>query len=164
MVVSAIQKGTPNAFAPYLRHRRGLENVYVDGISLTYQSPPRKGRKHIWTFASGFAIGNTQNKLCPCVRGGPTSTQIPGFVGHHYFCESGTESIPQNQTYYVSNPLWDGRGCSRGSNNCCKFNSPPWFVANLSEATSSNLEMRILLNEQAKNENIIVTEVEIFVK
>jgi len=162
--VSAVQKGTTNVFAPYIVNGNGLNVAYVDGISLTYQSPGNK-RKHIWTFASGFAIdttGRNSHRLCPCIQGGPT--QIPGFVGSHYFCEAGSQNTPDNKVYYVNNILWDGQGCVRERNKCCEFNRPPWFFVTLPQATSSNLEMRILFNESAKNENIIVTEVEMFVK
>jgi len=60
--------------------------------------------------------------------------------------------------------LWDGQGCYRDEDKCCEFNSPPWFFVTLPQATSSDLEMRILFDESAQNENIIVTEVEILVK
>jgi len=92
--VSAIQKGTANAFAPNIVRGLGLNRAYVDGISLTYRSPANR-REHIWTFANGFAKASVQNshRLCPCIPGGPT--QIPGFVGSHYFCEAGAKSRPQ---------------------------------------------------------------------
>ena len=160
--VSAIQKGTPNAFARSVQQGWRLNVAYVDGVSLTYRSPSNN-REHIWTFANGFAVvgAGQRHRLCPCAEGGPSS---PQFVGSHYFCDFGTRNTPQNDVYYINNTLWDGQGCIAESNKCCEFNSPPWFFATLPGATSSDLEMRILSDEKADNEDIIVTEIEIFVQ
>ena len=46
------QQKTPDAFLPYNhRGQRTIDSYYVDGISLTHGSSPRK---HIWTFAAAF--------------------------------------------------------------------------------------------------------------
>ena len=42
-----------------------LDDGYVDGVSITYGSAPRK---HIWTYANGNYLGNGSNN-CPCNNG-----------------------------------------------------------------------------------------------
>jgi len=99
-----------------------IDSTYVDGVSLTHGSP----REHIWTFAAADG-----SPYCPCdSRGNPSS--VPSFVGSDYFCEYGS-------TYFQ--PLWDGEGCSP-TDNCCSFNSPPWFNKRLPQTTTDNLELR----------------------
>ena len=64
-----------------------IDQVYVDGIGLTYGSP----RKHIWTFMAqvqdNVVHGGYKGYICPCANG---STKKPqSFIGKDYFCESG---------------------------------------------------------------------------
>ena len=43
------QLGTPDAYYPYYRNPSfvTIDGIYVDGVSITYSSAPRK---HIWTY------------------------------------------------------------------------------------------------------------------
>ena len=74
---------------------RGIDGVYVDGVSITRGSP----RKHVWSLG-----GSTYNAGCPC----SSSREPASFVGIDYYCESGFPSGPQN-TFGVADPLWDGK-------------------------------------------------------
>ena len=63
------QRGTPDAFRSYyLNPSLTIDSVYVDGVSITYGSAPRK---HIWTYANGlnlmYALDLRNN--CPCSDG-----------------------------------------------------------------------------------------------
>ena len=50
--VIGYQQGSPDAFHPYIRGgQRTIDSRYVDGISLTHGTSPRK---HIWTFVSAL--------------------------------------------------------------------------------------------------------------
>ena len=67
------QRGTPDAFHPYYDNPSlTIDSVYVDGVSITYGSVPRK---HIWTYVTGvnlmyiYSGGTIFN--CPCNDGNP---------------------------------------------------------------------------------------------
>ena len=107
------QKGTPDGI-----FSGNIDSAYVDGLSITHGSP----RQHIWTYIVGHTdSGSTR---CPCARTPEETT--PSFVGSNYYCESGAEDSNYVATYYLSDPLWDGSGCSSG-NNCCSNINLPWF-------------------------------------
>ena len=57
-----------------------------------------------------------------------------------------TYTAPNNESIYVSDPLWDGEGCGPTS-TCCydpeREVNPPWFVKTLSSPTSDDIEMRL---------------------
>lgn len=61
-----------------------IDDVYVDGISITHRSSPCK---HIWTYAAGFVENSLSSANCPCNNGSSQTT--PSFVGEDYYCESG---------------------------------------------------------------------------
>ena len=64
---------------------------------------------------------------CPCTQRYRTFTgTIPPFVGHDYFCDTGTSRFVN---YYVNDRLWNGQGCGSVS-SCCSFNKPPHGIVN----------------------------------
>ena len=72
------------------RANANLDGNYVDGISLTHGTNPRK---HIWTFAAALdEVATVQSYNCPCtnVHHAASATQPPAFVGNDYFCDTGT--------------------------------------------------------------------------
>ena len=53
---------------------------------------------------------------CPCAtHPGPNP---PAFVSNDYYCESGDIGTYENTSYYLSDVLWGGTGCTTG-NGCC---------------------------------------------
>ena len=137
--IEAYQHGSPDSFVG-----GSIDSQYLDGISITYGSSPRK---HIWTFA---AARTEMDNACPCLRTDITSstgTVPPSFVGSDYFCDTGTgNSGPIPNVYFPDNPLWDGQGCGPTS-SCCSFNNPPWFCKELPQPTNDNIEVRVCGNE-----------------
>ena len=133
------QDQSPDAFGE--GQSQVIDGNYVDGISLTHGSNPRK---HIWTFAAALhEIGSTHPELiCPCINKNFTSssTEPPCFVGNDYFCDTGSENHFQ-LIFYGDDPLWDGTGCGP-LNDCCNLNSPPWFLKRLPFPTTDDIEMR----------------------
>ena len=85
--IRGYQRSTPDAFVPYYDDpSRTIDSVYVDGVSITYGSAPRK---HIWTYVNGLNLmysGGPQYS-CPCNKG--NSVVPPPFVGSDYYCETG---------------------------------------------------------------------------
>ena len=118
------------AFSQYIHgSQTTIDSHYVDGISITHGKSPRK---HIWTFVNALHEHNSaRDYVCPCTntRNNPPPA-VPGFVGHDYFCDTGSENHWQ-YIFYPNDPLWDGAGCGQYS-TCCSWNSPPWFRKNIS--------------------------------
>ena len=156
--VIGYQYYTTDAFIHQSGHT--IDSYYVDGISLTYGSSPRK---HIWTFASGFYDNVPGPDNCPCSSGSPQS--VPSFVGNDYFCESGCSDSSISQKLYTSDPLWDRDGCGHLEQDCCNASGLPWFHKVLTSSTTEALEIRICADGGTNdNEDIPIALYEIFVK
>lgn len=137
------QQGTPDAF-----FIQPLDGSYVDGLSITYGSP----RQHIWSFAAGL----TEDR---CFCGDPSisfGSPPPSFVENNYFCASGNAvaEFVGFDVIFSDDPLWDGMNCP--FNDCCEFNTPPWFNVQLPAATTDSIEVRLCLDEPTSNENVYV--------
>ena len=120
---------------------------YVDGISLTYESP----RLHIiWIFAAvpDECIATAQWS-CPCtnIHNSGSAAQPPSFIENNYFCDTAPTAGWQPRLY-TDDPLWDGAGCGP-ANTYCSLNNPPWFLKQLPSTTTGNLEMRICRDERS---------------
>ena len=150
------QKGHTNAY----QHRlQSIDDTYVDGISITLGSP----RKHVWTYAVGLSDdynhGGTSN--CPCATyPGPNP---PAFVRNDHYCESGDVGTYHYAPYYLSDPLWDGSGCTSG-NGCCAQIGMPWFYRKLSMSISEDFEVRICKTATHSNEDVAVESLELYIK
>ena len=153
------QQGSPDAFEAY-RHLVIIDDVYVDGVSLTHGRNPRK---HIWTFAAALhEVAAHPSTQCPCTNiNVTTAIPIPPYVGNDYFCDTASEQYFQYK-FYPDDPLWDGQGCG-SLNTCCTFNTPPWFMKQLPSPTTDDIEMRLCCNQYRSDEDITVETIELYV-
>ena len=162
--IRGYQLGSPLSFLGYNTYSQSLNNQYVDGVSLTHG--PDGGRQHIWTFAAGLTEENYsyQRHLCPCDR---STLDSPPFVGHDYFCESGTNRLwtvnAFHGEFFPDDPLWDGEGCS-SSSTCCQFNNPPWFTKNLPTSTTDDIELRLCLYNDSPNSDVPLQIIELYIQ
>ena len=156
--VIGYQQKTPDAF--YSRGQTSIDSYYVDGISLTHGHP----REHIWTFAAALHEFNSHwESVCPCINTNNTqNVTIPPFVGDDYFCDTGNENRLEH-IFFPDDPLWDGEGCGE-YNTCCSWNTPPWFMKQLSCPTTDDIEMRLCSDQDRDNEDITVEIIEIYVQ
>ena len=111
--VRAYQYGNAFAFHYGYHSHFSIRLTYVDGVSITYGSRPRK---HIWTFAAARTeyFSNSYAYACPCTRTDQNYTgAVPPFVGEDYFCDTALASHETfaTQELYTNDPLWDGQGC-----------------------------------------------------
>ena len=154
--------GDLSGFWPYHEHGFSIDTYYIDGISVTHGQSPRK---HIWTFVAGFSDLNNYIS-CPC--GSSKKATVPPYIGNNYFCETGTTGWPYSQdrdwTTDANDPLWDGEGCRQGNICECTLHNPPWFMANLSDSTTDNIEVRNCGYEGTRNKNVGIELIEIYVK
>ena len=149
------QKGTPDSF---ISRSPSVDSGYVEGISITIGSP----RKHVWTYAVGHSDDyDYSNVNCPCAtHPGPSP---PAFVGNDYYCESGDVGKADISAYYLSDPLWDGNGCTSG-NGCCARIGMPWFYRKLPVPVDDDFEIRICKNQPQSDEDVAVEKIDIFVQ
>ena len=154
------QRGTPNAFHPYYGNPSlTIDSEYVDGVSITYGSAPRK---NIWTYANGLNLvysGGIQSN-CPCNDG-----VSPPFVGSDYYCETGdNDKTCCSHTLYPNDPLWDGQQCPGEEAPCCTHPNIPWFNKTLSETTTEDIELRVCGDESIANEDTPLEVIELFIR
>ena len=159
--IRAYQWGGTDAFARYFRQKAiTIDGVYVDGVSVTHGKP----RNHIWTFAAGVSESNpTSSSVCPCDA--INDKAVAAFVGKDYFCESGYNA-PWPGGYhalYPNDTLWDGEDCLPSS-TCCSQRNPPYFVKQLPNSTTDDIEARICLDDVLLDENIAVELFELYVQ
>ncbi len=158
--VRAYQFGIPEAFLAHHQYSRTIDEVYLDGVSITHGQNPRK---HIWSFANARDETRHDNFVCPCTQTTtPYTGTVPTFIGNDYFCDTGSRSVYQFQLY-ADDPLWDGQGCGPTS-SCCQFNSPPWFCKELPQQTSDNIEVRVCRDFHRSDEDILVELIELYVQ
>ena len=157
--IKAYQYKATVAFQPYYDNRsRTIDDAYVDGISITHGSSPRK---HIWTFAAALDETYCNRFVCLCTRPDlPYSGVVPPFIGQDYFCETGSRyrHIP---VFYHDDPLWDGLRCGEPS-TCCE-NNQPWFCKQLPQSTTDDIELR-LCTHYSSDEDTPIQQFEIFVQ
>ena len=161
--IRGYQFGATAAFYAY-NFNRGIDDNYVSGISLTRGVPG--SRQHIWTFAAGLTeiASSFPREDCPC----DTSNYhyVPSFVGNDLFCESALHSAWNrdiHRLFYPGDVLWDGQNCTSTS-TCCQFNNPPWFIKNLTNATTDDIELRICTTYPPSVEDTAIEFVELYVQ
>ena len=140
--VRGYQYKRPLAFYSYqVNTSLTIDDSYVDGVSITYGSAPRK---HLWTYAAAPRDHkNTYNNHysdCPCKQNN-TFIAPPLFIGTDYYCESGTTNCC-DYIIYLNDPLWDGQQCG-GDSLCCTHPNMPWFIKTLNETTTEDIELRL---------------------
>ena len=158
-MVVGYQKGSTDGFASLVR-KTSINDPYLDGVSITYGST----RKHIWSYAAGYSetFTNGVHVTCPCSLAG--GTRAPSFVRDHYYCESGTNTNGVNHgSYFTSDPLWDGKGCST-SNSCCAQPNLPWFYRQIPLTSNENVEARICYDQEFSDEAVLVKEIQLYVQ
>ena len=167
--VRGYQYGSPDGTAPNLGlepiRNRTIDELYVDGVSITFDVNPHK---HIWTYTGSLyeQVSGATSHVCLCHAQYDHHFLPPTFVGNDFYCESGNPvlNIWYGSTLYSNDPLWDGKQCSVQEAPCCNSTSMPWFTKALNEESSSPIEIRLCHNEQFYNEDIPVDIIEILVK
>ena len=76
--VRGYQYGSPDGFPHYSLH---IDNIYVDGVSITYGSSPHK---HVWTLGVGLFDYSACVQCCSC-NNGSTGIIVPSVVGNDYY-------------------------------------------------------------------------------
>ena len=156
------QFGTPDAFLPYhADNNKTINDGYVDGVSITYGSAPRK---HIWTNANGRDLQDSKS-MCPCNN--DSNLQVPPYVGTDYYCETGANvytCCDNRYHFYPNDTLWDGKLCVAQEATCCTPHpNLPWFLKTLNDPTTEDIELRVCEDEMITNEDTLLQVIELFV-
>ena len=159
--VIGYQYGRTGGINPY-GHADGLNEAYVDGVSLTRGSP----HQHIWTFitarneVSDDSIYNDVDNRhsCPCVYLDSVALLLPLFLGDDWFCESGSSARSIDGQFYNSDPLWDGEQCGPHE-PCCNTTGQPWFHKTLDSPSSDYLELRVCDNDNERDSPVTLYEI-----
>ena len=144
----------------HFRYNRGIDQSYVDGLSITYSSNPRQ---HIWTFASGRGEKLTDDRWnCPCSTKKDVNVNYPiTAVGNNYYCESASWYESNFGTYYFNDTLWDGEGCV---DNCCDDTTQPWFYRQLNQTTQDDIEARMCAVNEFYVGSTIIDQLELYIQ
>ena len=162
--VLGYQFSRPNAFFAYqYDSTMTVDDVYLDGVSLTYGLPPRR---HIWSFAAAIAETVRNGSICPCTNTANSlpESALPSFVKHNYFCDTGSLDLSGVGELMCDRPLWDGVGCGQ-ENTCCEHqNNRSWFCADLNATVTEDIELRVCGNEETANEDTPLEFVHLFIQ
>ena len=151
--VTAYQFASTDAFA---NHPQDIDKAYVDGISITYDSSPRK---HVWTYASAihlFAANNNHQNSCPSTGSGDGPWN---FVGDNYFCSSGNPGPDWAYVLYTTQ-VWSN---IQGKCSFCGKKGLS-FCAELESSTTQNLELRICTDQSLSDEDIRIESVDLYIE
>ena len=150
--VIAYQYASPDAFHS---GSTSINGVYVDGISITYDSP----RKHVWTLGASLFSYSKSSVTCPGTGYGRPQ---PAFVGNNYFCTSGNFGSGWQYKLYDDVPLWSTVTGNCG--NCKDGYDVPYFCTQLTKSTNKDLEIRLCGNQGTRDEDIKIESIELYIK
>jgi hypothetical protein len=156
-VVRGLQQQTPDGFDPFEASSRTatLDDIYVDGISITTESP----RRHVFTLAAGLHLpdGPGSGNACPCDMG----TAAPPFVGEAWVCETGNNRVDWDYDLsYYDDVLWDAD--AMGGSSCAPLGEPGEFHVVLDRPASGPLEVRLM--QDTSDDAFAVTELRLWVR
>jgi hypothetical protein len=162
--VIGFQLGSTDGFRR-LAVPRMIDDAYLDGLSITTASRPRR---HIASYAAGLQEGVRFNGDlgCPCLGGAPPPPFIGGSSGNpppvNWRCESGSINGNDNPTLRVLDPLFDDAEVPDG---CAAEASSAPIVTLLGE-TSGPLEARLMTDEPntSNKEGLAVYRLELWVR
>ena len=129
----------PNLGGLVLINNPNIDNIYVDGVSITYGNNPCK---QVWTLRVGVVANNINHFFCSPCNTNNTGTTVPSFVGSDYHCESGIASGHWSSVLYANDPLWDGQQYGGLEGPCCTNPKMPWYIKTLNEDTTEDGNVR----------------------
>ena len=155
------QFGAPDGFYPYyVNPSFTIDNLYVDGVSITYGSAPRK---HIWTYANGQGSHIVPMKLI--------ALAIMQVVTFHLILLAVTTTVRLVLMAFTHVVIYGLIHCGTGSNvlvrrlpAACAHPNMPWFNKTLSETTTEDIELRVCAHKSIKSEDTPLQVIELFVQ
>ena len=149
--VAAYAYNTPDAFRRLHGAGSGINDPYVDGISITYGSP----RNHVWTYAASG--GTLSAYTCPEI--GDAITKQPAFVGLDYICVVASKLVAKGGDNLFDVPIFTTLGNCVGD---CPDDLA--FCVTLDESTSDDLELRICTDQSKTDEDIFLKSYDFYIQ
>ena len=86
-----------------------------------------------------------------------STVKVPDFIGNIYFCESGNpEETAVPGKVYITDTLWDIRGCNEAEASCCRENKDEYIYAVLPSSTTDDIELRVCSDEATSDEDFVL--------
>ncbi|MBK9643986.1 MAG: hypothetical protein IPO67_02335 [Deltaproteobacteria bacterium] len=126
--LTAYQYASMNAF--YYAEGRGLDDLYVDGLSITRGA--EGSREHLYTFAIGMTTKGSSDYDCPAQGGNPP----PDYVGEAYACGSANTTYGWIYAWY-SSPVFSALST----------------LSAASAASTDDVELRLMADEESGTHN-----------
>ena len=156
-LVAGYESGSMNSFNPNYFDDKTINDVYVDGISITHGNP----RQHLWTYVVGLQeAAHSSCGQCPGDRADYPASCIPDFVGNDYYCETGWVSSFTKGRHVWDDALWDGKGCHLSTAHSCDRYG--WFHKQVN-TTTDYMEVRLCANQETSIEDVLAELIEIWV-
>jgi hypothetical protein len=141
--VTAYQYYSMDAFGSGRASSATVDDLYVDGLSITITSSAGF-RQHVFSYAIGLSSGAYPDYDCPDVGG----DDPPSFVGSDYLCETGNSSTSSYSSQWYTTPLFAGE----------------WFQVTLPDSSESEIEARLISDQDSSNEDIGVETLTIYIR
>ena len=156
------QHSTPDAFRAYnINNNLKIDETYVDGVSITYESSVTK---HIWTYANGISLLFDPAPVSVCSCGNGSTVQVPPYVGNDYYCETGYNELGRPPfSFFPDDLLWDGHQCVGTEAPCCTHPNMPWFIKTLDETTTEDIKLRVCNDQGIADEQTLLQLISIYV-
>jgi len=140
VTVVARQYSSTDAFST-VSPSTDIEDNYVDGVSVTHGASG--SREHVWSYAVAQSSGSGQHQDCPDDGG----VSPPAFARSDWSCASGNPASSGWGSVWYADELFNELG-----------------QVTLSAVTTDDVEVRILANQGAADEEVGVTRVYIAVR
>lgn len=146
------QLGTPDA--DDTSDRNNIFGTYIDGISILNS---RFNDAHLWSY-----MADNGDHHCPCSA---YKNKPPvGFIGDHYYCESGNVGRPQKGRIYPDR-LWDGKGCDDSEKKCCTPSGiMPWFYRGNLKPGDNNIYFKLCCDQGTEDEDVLFDYYEFYIR
>ena len=156
---TGLQIGGTDGFFDQFPNRL-INEVYVDGVSLTYINS-NVAQTALWSFVASYTDDVT---TCPCSM---DSVNVPpSYVMNNYFCEAGAPTMssgPIDNNVYYNDKLWDGMMCTAAESTCCSGNfRPPWFFRDVG-LERNDIKMR-LCSDMGDTEEVGLTQIFLYIQ
>ena len=138
-----------------------IDQLYLNGLSITHGVYVPGSRNHIWSYAVGWREDTSHVDNCSCAAHPRIENLTPDYVGDHFYCDTATYYNPKVE-WYTNNTLWDDKDCYPGS-KCCDNECLPCFWRTLPQETTDNVEVRWCTSNNVGNDKVSTELLEVFV-
>ena len=141
-------------------YHKSIQGVDSTGIIFRFED----SNEPIWSYVAALSeVGVPDSQKCPRDRLNITNRlDVPSNVNDHFYCETGFEKYPeensQKDDVFLGDPLWDGTGCISDSSHSCEAYG--WFHRLVE---SNDMSIRVEICRKNSNQNIFIDLLDLWV-